>query len=204
MNDVYWKDTADHEQYQQQLYQDLSVRDAATLDTQMGGLGQIQPGYKDPRLDPAGQHRAGVLPVAPLTEMAHNPALARGPVGAPMLLVPPELHNVHSHSDGSAKVLHLPGDMLGGDDGAVKGDDGSDSAMRRTVLTTKRAAQNRNAQKAFRQRRHKYVKDLEAKAMLVPELEKTVELLQRENRQLREYTAALQRRLMEFGEGGPG
>lgn len=69
---------------------------------------------------------------------------------------------------------------------------------RRTVSTTKRAAQNRNAQKAFRQRREIYVKELEATAAEVAELHKTIEELRQENLQLRDYTLALQLRLIEL------
>ncbi|SGZ49850.1 CIC11C00000005803 [Sungouiella intermedia] len=69
---------------------------------------------------------------------------------------------------------------------------------RRHVSTTKRAAQNRNAQKAFRQRREKYVKELEATAAEVAELHKTIEELRQENLQLRDYTLALQSRLIEL------
>lgn len=72
------------------------------------------------------------------------------------------------------------------------------SAGRRIVSTTKRAAQNRNAQKAFRQRRDKYVKELEATAAEVAELHKTIEELRQENLQLRDYTLALQSRLIEL------
>lgn len=69
---------------------------------------------------------------------------------------------------------------------------------RRSVSNTKRAAQNRNAQKAFRQRREKYVKELEATAAEVAELHKTIEELRQENLQLRDYTLALQSRLIEL------
>lgn len=72
---------------------------------------------------------------------------------------------------------------------------------RRMLSGTKRAAQNRNAQKAFRQRREKYVKELEATAAEVPELHKTIEELRRENIQLRDYTLALQSRLIEMTPG---
>lgn len=72
------------------------------------------------------------------------------------------------------------------------------AASRRPVSTTKRAAQNRNAQKAFRQRREKYVKELEATAAEVAELHKTIEELRQENLQLRDYTLALQSRLIEL------
>lgn len=71
-------------------------------------------------------------------------------------------------------------------------------AGRRALSSTKRAAQNRNAQKAFRQRREKYIKELEATASEVAELHKTIEELRQENLQLRDYTLALQSRLIEL------
>lgn len=69
---------------------------------------------------------------------------------------------------------------------------------RKIVSGTRRAAQNRNAQKAFRERRHKYVKDLEATAAEVNDLKKSVEKLEQENLLLREYTRALESRLMQL------
>ncbi|KAK7676528.1 hypothetical protein QCA50_020497 [Cerrena zonata] len=62
----------------------------------------------------------------------------------------------------------------------------------RPISGTKRAAQNRNAQKAFRQRKDKYVKDLEATAREVVHLKETIEELRAENLQLRDYTLELQ------------
>lgn len=74
---------------------------------------------------------------------------------------------------------------------------------RKTVSGTKRAAQNRIAQKAFRQRRDKYVKDLEATVAEVSALRKRVEKLERENTLLREYTMALQSRLLRLNPSEP-
>lgn len=68
----------------------------------------------------------------------------------------------------------------------------------RPVSTTKRAAQNRNAQRAFRQRKEKYIKDLEAKAAETDHLKQTIEELRAENLQLRDYTLALQSRVIEL------
>lgn len=68
----------------------------------------------------------------------------------------------------------------------------------RIVSTTKRAAQNRNAQKAFRQRKEKYIKDLEATAAQVEILKQTVEDLKTENLQLRDYTLNLQSKVLEL------
>ncbi|ODV77094.1 uncharacterized protein CANTADRAFT_8249 [Suhomyces tanzawaensis NRRL Y-17324] len=63
---------------------------------------------------------------------------------------------------------------------------------------TKRAIQNRNAQRAFRQRKEKYVKELELKAAEVDQLKQSIEELRAENLQLRDYTLALQSRVIEL------
>ena len=68
----------------------------------------------------------------------------------------------------------------------------------RVVSDTRRAAQNRNSQRTFRERRDKYLKDLEATAAEVGDLKKTVEKLQLENAHLRKYTTALKTRLMQI------
>jgi hypothetical protein len=68
----------------------------------------------------------------------------------------------------------------------------------RPVSTTKRAAQNRNAQRAFRQRKEKYIKDLETKAAETDHLKQTIDELRAENLQLRDYTLALQSRVIEL------
>lgn len=68
----------------------------------------------------------------------------------------------------------------------------------KSVSGTKRAAQNRSAQKAFRERREKYVKDLENTALQVVEMQKTIDQLRQENADLRDYTLALQNRLLQL------
>ncbi|KAG7193818.1 uncharacterized protein KQ657_000512 [Scheffersomyces spartinae] len=77
-------------------------------------------------------------------------------------------------------------------------------AAYRRISSDKRAAQNRQAQKAFRQRREKYIKDLEAQVAEVSQLKQTIEELRNENLQLRDYTLALQSKLLEINPpGGP-
>lgn len=74
-----------------------------------------------------------------------------------------------------------------------------DEAPKRPVSNTRRAAQNRSAQKAFRQRKERYIKDLEAQAAEVPGLKQAIEDLKAENLRLRDYTIALQGRIIELG-----
>lgn len=73
----------------------------------------------------------------------------------------------------------------------------------RALSTSRRAYQNRQAQRAFRQRKDMYIKDLEAK---VNELNKSKDVmaeLRKENLQLRDYILALQSRLIEHPSGMP-
>ncbi|KAF3007401.1 hypothetical protein E8E13_002228 [Curvularia kusanoi] len=76
-------------------------------------------------------------------------------------------------------------------------DDGEGRKGRRELSTSKRAAQNRAAQRAFRQRKEEYIKQLKDQ---VKEFEHLCELyknLQTENYQLRDYIINLQSRLLE-------
>lgn len=77
-------------------------------------------------------------------------------------------------------------------------DDLHELAKRKALTGTKRAAQNRNSQRAFRKRKEKYVKELEATAAEVGQLQKTIEELRRENHELRDYTMALQSEVLKL------
>jgi hypothetical protein len=77
----------------------------------------------------------------------------------------------------------------------------SEAKASRRVSNTKRAAQNRSAQRAFRQRKDKYVKELESRAAEVEHLKQTIEELRHDNLQLRNYTLALQSRVIELSPG---
>ncbi|CAK7897113.1 hypothetical protein CAAN1_04S04016 [[Candida] anglica] len=78
-----------------------------------------------------------------------------------------------------------------------------EAKKRRPVSGTKRAAQNRSAQKAFRVRKEKYIKDLEQQAAEANQLKQTIEELRAENLQLRDYTLALQSRVIELSPSHP-
>ncbi|SCU93083.1 LADA_0G01244g1_1 [Lachancea dasiensis] len=62
------------------------------------------------------------------------------------------------------------------------------------LRNTKRAAQNRNAQKAFRQRRERYIKDLEVKSKEFDRLDAQVAALSQENETLKNYVLELEQR----------
>ncbi|EDK43102.1 predicted protein [Lodderomyces elongisporus NRRL YB-4239] len=69
------------------------------------------------------------------------------------------------------------------------------------ISQTKRAEQNRNAQRAFRQRKEKYVQDLEAKSQELEELKSKFKNLNNENVQLKDYVMILQRKIIELTQG---
>ncbi|KAI9891035.1 MAG: hypothetical protein M1814_003386 [Vezdaea aestivalis] len=70
-------------------------------------------------------------------------------------------------------------------------------AGKRELSTSKRAAQNRAAQRAFRQRKEGYIKKLEEKVKDSQAIEENFKQIQAENYQLREYIINLQSRLIE-------
>ncbi|CAO3663226.1 unnamed protein product [Rhizopus stolonifer] len=75
----------------------------------------------------------------------------------------------------------------------------SDLSGKRMVIPSKRAAQNRAAQKAFRQRRDQYIKELETKANEVKETQSELTMLREENGQLRERVIELERQVAALG-----
>lgn len=68
---------------------------------------------------------------------------------------------------------------------------------KRELSTSKRAAQNRAAQRAFRQRKEGYIKKLEEQVRDMTALEESYKAIQNENYQLRDYIISLQSRLIE-------
>lgn len=78
-------------------------------------------------------------------------------------------------------------------------DDTSDGRKaKRELSQSKRAAQNRAAQRAFRQRKEHYIKKLEQQVREYGEMEHNYKALQSDNYALREYILQLQSRLMDL------
>ncbi|KAI0972757.1 hypothetical protein F4678DRAFT_51282 [Xylaria arbuscula] len=69
---------------------------------------------------------------------------------------------------------------------------------KRELSSSKRAAQNRAAQRAFRQRKEHYIKKLEQQVREFGELEHTFKSIQNDNYALRDYVIQLQSRLLEL------
>ncbi|KAL9538588.1 hypothetical protein MBANPS3_010816 [Mucor bainieri] len=68
----------------------------------------------------------------------------------------------------------------------------SPSPTKKTVIETRRAEQNRAAQRAFRQRKELYVKELEAKVNQMADWPARMEQLENENEQLKRKIAQLE------------
>ncbi|RCH86736.1 hypothetical protein CU097_000532, partial [Rhizopus azygosporus] len=71
-----------------------------------------------------------------------------------------------------------------------------DSRKNRRVIASKRAAQNRAAQKAFRQRRDQYIKELEEQAKEAKESKQELNELRQENTKLKERVTALEHHII--------
>ncbi|KAJ9194048.1 transcriptional regulator family: bZIP [Paecilomyces variotii] len=75
--------------------------------------------------------------------------------------------------------------------------DGRKVYGKRELSTSKRAAQNRAAQRAFRQRKEGYIRKLEEQVKEYEALTESYKAIQAENYQLREYIISLQSRLID-------
>ncbi|KAI1426518.1 hypothetical protein F5Y12DRAFT_269079 [Xylaria sp. FL1777] len=69
---------------------------------------------------------------------------------------------------------------------------------KRELSQSKRAAQNRAAQRAFRQRKEHYIKKLEQQVKEFTEMEQSYKAIQNDNYALREYVIQLQSRLLDL------
>ncbi|RCI06998.1 hypothetical protein CU098_009002 [Rhizopus stolonifer] len=70
----------------------------------------------------------------------------------------------------------------------------------RTVIPSKRAEQNRVAQRAFRLRKERYVKELERKVKLMDDWKAEINALRQENQQLKETNVRLEQHLKQSKE----
>ncbi|SZF00525.1 unnamed protein product [Blumeria hordei] len=124
-------------------------------------------------------------------------------------------HASHGYVDGPASSSASPHDhnidpaignvtgggnsMIMGTGGDSGGDDISDGrkSAKRELSQSKRAAQNRAAQRAFRQRKEGYIKKLEEQVRELHNMNDSLKASQAENYSLREYIIHLQSRLIE-------
>ncbi|KAM3521079.1 hypothetical protein NHJ13051_006451 [Beauveria bassiana] len=102
------------------------------------------------------------------------------------------------HQHGGAPLAPAGGEPM-----AIDPTDGR-KTNKRELSQSKRAAQNRAAQRAFRQRKEGYIKKLEQQVRDYSDMEVTLKQYQSENYALREYVIQLQSRLLEtIGEFPP-
>ncbi|KAI1210018.1 uncharacterized protein F4807DRAFT_460306 [Annulohypoxylon truncatum] len=102
-------------------------------------------------------------------------------------------------SDDAGPVSGSPGMAAQG----LLGHDPDDSVTdgrkaKRELSQSKRAAQNRAAQRAFRQRKEHYIKKLEQQVRDFSEMEQSFKAVQNDNYALREYVIQLQSRLLDL------
>lgn len=119
------------------------------------------------------------------THSSHDQLRPPGPTS-------PSEHNIDPAIAGTAYAMSAG--ESGGDETSP---DTKKTAGKRELSTSKRAAQNRAAQRAFRQRKEGYIKRLEEQVKDYQALEANYKAIQSENYQLRDYVINLQSRLIE-------
>lgn len=149
--------------------------------------------YSSEMQQPAQEHK-------PTIEMSLREHLLAAGAGQPT--VPQPLpHIPHSGSPQHAIDPAIAGSpyqtMSAGDAGDGHLSEGRGKGGRRELSTSKRAAQNRAAQRAFRQRKEEYIKQLKDQVKEFEQLCELYKTLQNENYQLRDYIINLQSRLLE-------
>jgi len=87
--------------------------------------------------------------------------------------------------------------MMNHQNNSGEDDENGGKGGKRELSQSKRAAQNRAAQRAFRQRKEGYIKKLEEQVREFNSLEESFKSIQTENYSLREYIIHLQSRLIE-------
>ncbi|EUC49317.1 hypothetical protein COCMIDRAFT_33369 [Bipolaris oryzae ATCC 44560] len=150
------------------------------------------------------QTSAAQDPSKPTIEMSLREHLLAAGAGQPAVQPLPQ-HPTHSQHPHPPSQPHAIDPAIGGptsyDMSAGGPDDGNTSEGRskgrRELSTSKRAAQNRAAQRAFRQRKEEYIKQLKDQVKEFEQLCELYKTLQTENYQLRDYIINLQSRLLE-------
>lgn len=131
----------------------------------------------------------------------HLLAAGAGQPTAPSPITPTQAHPTHSVSPHSAHAIDPaiagPGYTMSAGDSGGDGHMSEGRKGRRELSTSKRAAQNRAAQRAFRQRKEEYIKQLKDQVKEFEQLCEMYKTLQTENYQLRDYIINLQSRLLE-------
>ncbi|KAI9788003.1 MAG: hypothetical protein M1816_007307 [Peltula sp. TS41687] len=136
---------------------------------------------------------------SPASHNVIDPAIAGpGPIGGPLPIPMPVVPGaVMPPVSASNPNINNQTDSGGEDTTLGDGEGSGRKASKRELSTSKRAAQNRAAQRAFRQRKEGYIKKMEAEVKDYKVLEDNYKAVQAENYQLRDYIINLQSRLIE-------
>ncbi|EON65335.1 hypothetical protein W97_04573 [Coniosporium apollinis CBS 100218] len=140
----------------------------------------------------AGQQPGQPVPTT-IPPQAHIPLDPQGPLDPAI-----QMHYAtqHPHSPLDHTSLSPPADFSPDGHGSQKG--------RRELSSSKRAAQNRAAQRAFRQRKEEYIQKLKDQVKDYDAIAADYKTLREENYALRDYVISLQGRLLELqGEVPP-
>ncbi|KAF2396130.1 hypothetical protein EJ06DRAFT_534264 [Trichodelitschia bisporula] len=121
---------------------------------------------------------------------------------SPSASISPTAHDMHhsppTHHDHQIDpAIAGGGYQMGVTDSGMEDHTPESRKGRRELSTSKRAAQNRAAQRAFRQRKEQYIQSLKDQVKEYQVLLNNYETIQKENYQLREYIITLQGRLLE-------
>ncbi|KAF9777495.1 hypothetical protein IL306_004406, partial [Fusarium sp. DS 682] len=119
---------------------------------------------------------ANMMPIVPPS--GHSPGASAGPSTAPIAPAPPAPLSADDHMGDGRKA-------------------------KRELSQSKRAAQNRAAQRAFRQRKEGYIKKLEQQVRDYTDMEQSFKAMQAEHYALRDYVVHLQTRLLEVSGDYP-
>ncbi|TWU76448.1 hypothetical protein ED733_007091 [Metarhizium rileyi] len=111
-----------------------------------------------------------------------------------MPIGPPSGHSPDDSSSGPPSTSIAPAPSSSAPEAGIASDG---RKAKRELSQSKRAAQNRAAQRAFRQRKEGYIKKLEQQVREFAEMEQTYKAVQAENYSLREYVVHLQSRLLD-------
>ncbi|EFY87558.1 transmembrane protein [Metarhizium acridum CQMa 102] len=111
-----------------------------------------------------------------------------------MPMGPPSGHSPGGSPSGPPNTSIAPAPSSSAPEPGAAGDG---RRAKRELSQSKRAAQNRAAQRAFRQRKEGYIKKLEQQVRDYAEMEQTYKAVQAENYALREYVIHLQSRLID-------
>ncbi|KAM7190600.1 putative transcription factor kapC [Rhypophila sp. PSN 637] len=132
--------------------------------------------------------------IHPQLRSSHEPATTPG-YAAPVPNMMPAGLSPTSDQSGAMSTTTVLAPAMSGADTSDGGADGRKA--KRELSQSKRAAQNRAAQRAFRQRKEGYIKKLEQQVRDYAEMENKIQAIQAENTSLKEYVLHLQSRLLD-------